>query len=599
MLRRFTAVLTGLLGLSLTPSGAFAAGVCKLGQIAELPVTMQDMKPMVAARINGVDALFVADSGAFFSMLSPASAAELKLRLRPAPFPLVIKGIGGSMQAQVTTVDHLTIAGVDFPKKWDFVVGGSEVSGATGILGQNILRMADVEYDLANGVIRLMKPEGSCRSTNFVYWGNDQQVYSEIDIDWATPQSPHTTGVASLNGRKIHVMFDTGVALSVLTRHAAGVAGIMPDSPGVTPAGFYRGLGQAYTQTWTAPFQSFKIGQEEIHNTRLRFIDQQDLNGTDMLIGADFFLSHRIYVASSQRKLYFTYNGGPVFNLTTDTNSPRTAAAGADAASAAQPDTGEGEPTTAEGFSRRGSAFTARHDFEHAIADLSRACELAPQEPRYYFERAEAYRDNEQTALANIDIDQVLKLKPDDVPALMWRAARRLQEHDESGAVADLDAVDHAAPQQADLRLDLGTLYRMANQLPLAISQYHLWIAVHGNDVRLYAAYGSLCLARALSGAELDQGIADCNKAVRSTPNSPLALESRALVRMRMGDLDRSIADYDASLKLQPGNAWALYGRGLAETRQQKTAAAAADFAAATALSPRIADEFKKRGLAP
>ena len=36
-----------------------------------------------------------------------------------------------------------------------------------------------------------------------------------------------------------------------------------------------------------------------------------------MLIGADFFLSHRIYVASSQRKLYFTYNGGPVFNLDT------------------------------------------------------------------------------------------------------------------------------------------------------------------------------------------------------------------------------------------------------------------------------------------
>ena len=35
-----------------------------------------------------------------------------------------------------------------------------------------------------------------------------------------------------------------------------------------------------------------------------------------MLIGADFFLSHRVYVANSQRKLYFTYNGGPVFNLT-------------------------------------------------------------------------------------------------------------------------------------------------------------------------------------------------------------------------------------------------------------------------------------------
>jgi len=34
-----------------------------------------------------------------------------------------------------------------------------------------------------------------------------------------------------------------------------------------------------------------------------------------MLIGADFFLSHRVYVASSQNRLYFTYNGGPVFDL--------------------------------------------------------------------------------------------------------------------------------------------------------------------------------------------------------------------------------------------------------------------------------------------
>ena len=30
-----------------------------------------------------------------------------------------------------------------------------------------------------------------------------------------------------------------------------------------------------------------------------------------MLLGADFFLSHRIYVANSRDKLYFTYNGGP------------------------------------------------------------------------------------------------------------------------------------------------------------------------------------------------------------------------------------------------------------------------------------------------
>jgi hypothetical protein len=68
-------------------------------------------------------------------------------------------------------------------------------------------------------------------------------------------------------------------------------------------------------QTWIAPFASFRIGDEEIRNTHLRIWDT-GLRDVDMLIGADFFLSHRIYVASSQHKLYFTYNGGPVFNLT-------------------------------------------------------------------------------------------------------------------------------------------------------------------------------------------------------------------------------------------------------------------------------------------
>jgi hypothetical protein len=32
-----------------------------------------------------------------------------------------------------------------------------------------------------------------------------------------------------------------------------------------------------------------------------------------MLLGADFLRAHRVYVAHSQRRMYFTYEGGPVF----------------------------------------------------------------------------------------------------------------------------------------------------------------------------------------------------------------------------------------------------------------------------------------------
>jgi len=114
------------------------------------------------------------------------------------------------------------------------------------------------------------------------------------------------------------VLFDTGAAVSMLTLDAAKRAGIGPDSPGVEAGGRVRGIGRKVANTWIARFASFKIGDEEVDNARLRF-GELNLLQDDLLIGADFFLSHRIYVATSQSRLYFTYNGGPVFDLTAQT----------------------------------------------------------------------------------------------------------------------------------------------------------------------------------------------------------------------------------------------------------------------------------------
>ena len=44
-----------------------------------------------------------------------------------------------------------------------------------------------------------------------------------------------------------------------------------------------------------------------------------------MLLGLDFIRAHRVLVAHSQRKLYFTYNGGPVFEA-----RPRPGTSGSD-----------------------------------------------------------------------------------------------------------------------------------------------------------------------------------------------------------------------------------------------------------------------------
>ena len=306
----------------LASSAVFATG-CRLGKIVEFPVTMRDLRPLVTAKINDVDVRFVLDSGAFYSMISAASAAELKLKTSPAPFGFYLQGVHGTADVSIGRAKAFILSGVPMHDV-EFLVGGSEAGqGSIGLLGQNFLHVADVEYDLGQGVVRLMQPE-DCRKAFLAYWVAQSAPYSVIDLVSEPELSSRTTGrtirlapaigFAHVNGTEIRVLFDTGAGQSILSLKAAARAGIKPESPGVVSAGASYGIGRSTFASYLAPFASFKVGDEEIKNTRLR-IGDIDLPNADMLIGADFFLSHRIYVANSQNKLYFTYNGGPVFNL--------------------------------------------------------------------------------------------------------------------------------------------------------------------------------------------------------------------------------------------------------------------------------------------
>jgi tetratricopeptide (TPR) repeat protein len=261
------------------------------------------------------------------------------------------------------------------------------------------------------------------------------------------------------------------------------------------------------------------------------------------------------------------------------------------------------EPKDAAAYSRRGTAFAARRDFQHAIADLTQACELAPDEPNYFYERGIARRDSGQPVLALADFDRAIKIKFDHVPALAARAEMRLQNGEAVTAVEDLDAADRAASKEADVRFRLGLNYQHADLMARSVAQYDLWIAAHGEDARLGAALANRCWAKALLGQDLKTALADCNSALdrngKKNAGSAAILLSRGVVRLRLGDYDKSIVDFDAALALRPDSAWSLYGRGVAKIRRSRAAEGQADMSAAAAVSPEIAEDFARRGIMP
>jgi tetratricopeptide (TPR) repeat protein/predicted aspartyl protease len=585
-----------------------AAERCTLGRVAELPIAMAGTRPLITAKINNQEARFVLDSGAFYSTISAATAAEFNLKLKPAPFGLRLEGIGGSATAQIATVKEFGIAGA-LVHNLEFLVGGSEIGGA-GLIGQNFLEHWDVEYDFAKGVVRLFKPEG-CRKASLAYWLTPEQSVSEMDIEQVALAGMHTVGVGYVNGQKIRVMFDTGAYTSVLSLKAAARAGIKIDSPGVVEAGYSSGIGRGMVKSYIATASSFKIGDgEEIKNARLR-IQDLGLVDTDMLLGSDFFVSHHIYVANSQRRLYLTYNGGPIFNLTKTISATTARAAEAPKDEAPKDETpGEQQAAAApveqpdpDALARRGEASAARHDFEHALADLSKAVELRPDDPEYLFQRALIYRQSGQVASAAADLDHVLTLNPDFLRAYMPRAEIRLQERNLDGAVADLDAADRLAPKQSDLRFALAQRYEAVNRFSQAIAQYDLWIQNHPVDSKLAMALGARCRASAVQNEDLAAGLADCNKALsiadKKSSNYGHLFVSRGLLELRQANNDKAISDFDAALKTMPKNAFALYARGVAKLRKNKTTEGEADMAEAVKIAPHIAAPFSARGLAP
>jgi tetratricopeptide (TPR) repeat protein len=619
----------------LSASAAVAADRCVLKSFAELPVTMEGLRPMVTVKINGVDAPFVADSGAFFSMLSPAAAAEFKLPTRPVRVQVTgsllgfgspdfsVRGIGGgSTTPRVATVQTLTLA--QYPiHRVDFLVGGTDVGGGSvGLLGENLIRIADVEYDLAHGVLRFIKPD-RCGSRPLAYWATPSQPIGVVDLDDPTAVHPQPIGSASVNGIKIRVGFDTGSQVSVLSLPAARRAGVTPDTPGVQPAGTMLGIGRNATKVWVAPIASFEIGGEEIKHTRLLIGDLKLGESQDMLLGDDFFLAHRIYVANSQSKLYFTYNGGAVFRLEStpplqSAQSPPPGVGTTPSAGASQSAPGsEGppldraaagsaapsppadalghfadQPTDAAGFMRRGTAYAARRDFKDALADLQHACELAPQEPDYFFELGRVEWQSGQRDQAIDSFNKTLKLKPDHVSALLALAQLTHSED-------DLNTVDRLLPPEDGFRLQMGALYEQNGAPDAAIHQFDLWIRYHGEDGRLPGVLNSRCRLLAQTDQNLDQALKDCNAALHLQPHTAAFLDSRGLVQLRRGQLDRAIADYDAALALRPGVPTSLYGRGLAKLRKGLQAEGHADLAAASMAQPRIAERFARWGLTP
>jgi predicted aspartyl protease len=312
---------------------------CQIENVAAIPVETERNQLLTRGAIDGHPVRVLIDTGSYLSFIWRSAAERLGLRLIGAP-RLRLFGLGGESRVDATFVEELQVGALTV-KGSRLPVAGDVPSRVDFIFGEDFLSRGSVEFDLRHSVIRTMDTSG-CTPAELPYWA---RIYSMADLI-ASPRDAQAIRVnVVLNGHAVRAQIDSGSSVSFLSKSVADSVGVHYLSTNAEVVG----IGPRSLQTWIAEVQSFKLGDESINNTQLRVAQlgkyqTKERIGSripvaagiepDMLLGMDFLWAHRVLIDNVTRKMVFTYEGGPVFQISKPavSNEPSSGAAGSDLA---------------------------------------------------------------------------------------------------------------------------------------------------------------------------------------------------------------------------------------------------------------------------
>ncbi len=264
---------------------------------------VRQLRPVIGVLLNGKAASAIFDTGGAASYITPDSV--LRLGLSDTHAEVSLRSFGQLVTAERVHTKSLQI-GQRPAGPADFLAVGNDPR-FDGTLGWPAYHNDDVLVDLPSKRITLF-PGERCAAKSTLDW------VSRPDVSILKLEAGDTRPIARVrvNGIELRALFDTGTPDTSLTEEAARRTGVLPDTTGVTQAGFSGGLGAGGLATWQGTFRSVEIGRETTRNVRLFFIDKPNASA-DMILGADYFRKHRVFISRRRGLLYILSSEGGGF----------------------------------------------------------------------------------------------------------------------------------------------------------------------------------------------------------------------------------------------------------------------------------------------
>ncbi len=231
--------------------------------------------------------------------------------------------------------------------------------------------------------------------------------------------------------------------------------------------------------------------------------------------------------------------------------------------------------------------------FDEALADYTVLAEQTPS-PWAFFRRSAVLEALGRRAEAIADLEAAYDLDPENGTA--FALARQLAYDGRTEEAEELLAIlpvgDADALSAADA---LATVSGLGGDSASGQALLAQQVADKPTSAETLNAD---CWYRGLFNVALDDALDLCTRAIERASNAAPPLDSRALVRFRLGMLAEAIADLDAALEVWPGLAPSMYLRGVVRL-QSGDNAGRQDIATALSMQPQLAEFYARHDIAP
>ena len=187
-------------------------------------------------------------------------------------------------------------------------------------------------------------------------------------------------------------------------------------------------------------------------------------------------------------------------------------------------------------------------DPEEKITYYTKAIEINPYNPQYYYYRGLAYKAKARFPLAIEDFSKAIERQPNYPNAYVNRGISFYDMGQQDAAIADYTKAISLDSRDALTFFRRGVSFHKKGDNDKALEDYNEVIKLRPDYVSALNNRGIIYMRK----GEYQKALADYNEALRLNPRYVLSYKGRAALYARMGDKERSADDYKKVKELDP-----------------------------------------------